>query len=110
MGIYGVIANLTAERTQEVGVRMALGAQHGDVIWLFLRNGILLAVLGTVIGLGLSFALLQILAKSLALVPGNDPWTVVALAVVLSGTALLACWLPARRATKVDPVVALRAD
>lgn len=110
VGIYGVIANLTAERTQEVGVRMALGAQHGDVIWLFLRNGILLAVLGTVIGLGLSFALLQILAKSLALVPGNDPWTVVALAVVLSGTALLACWLPARRATKVDPVVALRAD
>jgi hypothetical protein len=110
VGIYGVTANLTAERTQEVGVRMALGAQSGDVVWLFLRNGLLLAVLGTGAGLGLSFALLQILTKSLTIVPGNDPWTVAALAVVLSGTTLLACWLPARRATKVDPVIALRAD
>lgn len=110
VGIYGVIANLTLERTQEVGVRMALGAQSRDVVWLFLRNGLLLALLGTVIGLGLSFALLQVLAKSIVVVPGNDPWTVIGLATMLGGIALLACWLPARRATKVDPVIALRAD
>lgn len=110
MGIYGVIANLTLERTQEVGVRMALGAQSRDVVWLFLRNGLLLTLVGTTIGLGLSFALLRILAQSIAIVPGNDPWIILVLAVGLGGIALLACWLPARRATKVDPIVALRAD
>ncbi len=110
VGIYGVIANLTAERTQEVGVRMALGAQPGDVVWLFLRNGLSLALLGTGIGLLLSFALMRLLTQSITIVPGNDPWTIAGLAVVLVFVALTACWLPARRATKVDPVIALRAD
>lgn len=110
VGIYGVIANLTAERTQEVGVRMALGAQQHDVVWLFLRNGLFLALLGTVIGLLLSFALTRVLTRSITIVPGNDPWVIAGLAVVLVLVALTACWLPARRATKVDPVIALRAD
>ncbi len=110
VGIYGVIANLTVERTQEVGVRMALGAQERDVVWLFLRNGIFLASLGTVIGAALSFGLLRFLSQRLVIVPGNDPWVVVGLALILASVAVFACWLPARRATKVDPVVALRAD
>lgn len=110
VGIYGVIANLVAERTQEVGVRMALGAQRSDVIWLFLRNGITLALIGTAIGLLLSCALTRVLMHTVAIVPGNDPWVVVVLAAVLMAVAVLACWLPAWRATKVDPMVVLRAE
>ena len=110
VGIYGVIANLTAERAQEVGVRMALGAQSRDVLWLFLRNGVALALVGTGVGLLLSFGLMKLLTQSIMIVPGNDPWMIAGLAAVLVLIALLACWLPARRATKVDPVVALRAD
>jgi hypothetical protein len=110
VGIYGVIANLAIERTQEVGIRMALGAQSRDVIWLFLRNGVFLALLGTAIGLLVSFGLLRILNQTMAIVPGNDPWVVVGLAALLGGVAVIACWLPARRATKVNPVVALRAE
>jgi putative ABC transport system permease protein len=110
VGIYGVIANLTAERTQEVGVRMALGAQPHNVLWLFLRNGIALALIGTGIGLFLSFGLMRLLSRSVMIVPGNDPWVIAGLATVLVIITLVACWLPARRATKVDPVIALRAD
>ncbi len=110
VGLYGVIANLTLERTQEVGVRMALGAQGGDVVWLFLRNGILLAVIGTTLGLGLSFGLLRLLQANVAIIPGSDPWLTVGIAAALVLVALIACWLPARRATKVDPVIALRAE
>jgi ABC-type antimicrobial peptide transport system permease subunit len=110
VGIYGVIANLAMERTQEVGIRMALGAQARDVIWLFLRNGIFLALLGTAIGMLSSFGLMRILNRMVAILPGNDPWVVVGLAALLGGVAIIACWLPARRATKVNPVVALRAE
>jgi hypothetical protein len=110
VGFYGVIANLAMERTQEVGIRMALGAQSRDVIWLFLRNGIFLALLGTAIGMLSSFGLMRILNRMVAILPGNDPWVVVGLAALLGGVAIIACWLPARRATKVNPVVALRAE
>ena len=111
VGIYGVIANLTVERTQEVGVRMALGAQRGDVVWLFLRNGIVLALVGMVTGLALSFSLTHFLNQKVSMVmPGNDPWMVIGMAVTLVATAVIACWLPARRATKVNPVDALRSD
>jgi len=110
VGIYGVIANLASERTQEIGIRMALGAQAADVRWLFLRNGIRLALLGTGIGLLGSFGLVQLLTKTMAIVPGNDPWVIIGVAVLLVGVALLACWLPARRATKVSPLLALRAE
>jgi ABC-type antimicrobial peptide transport system permease subunit len=110
VGIYGVIANLTTERTQEIGIRMALGAQEGDVVWLFLRNGVFLAAIGTAIGLGLSFGLIHFLGRSISIMPGNDPWMVVGVAAILVTAALVACWLPARRATNVDPVIALRAE
>jgi putative ABC transport system permease protein len=110
LGIYGVIANLAAERTQEIGVRMALGAQPGDVLRLFLRNGFRLALLGTAIGLLCSFGLMHLLNRTMAVVPGNDPWVVITVAVLLFGVALLASWLPARRATRISPMIALRAE
>jgi predicted permease len=111
VGIYGVIANLTVERTQEVGIRMALGAQRGDVVGLFLRNGIVLALVGMVTGLALSFSLTHFLNQKISMVmPGNDPWMVVGMAVTLAATAVIACWLPARRATKVNLGDALRSE
>jgi putative ABC transport system permease protein len=110
VGIYGVIANLASERTQEIGIRMALGAQRNDVIWLFLRNGVRLALLGTGAGLLLSIGLMIALKKTMAIVPGDDPWVVVVVASLLVAVALLACWIPARRATAVNPIEALRAD
>ncbi len=110
VGIYGVIANLASERTHEIGIRMALGAQAADVRWLFLRNGIRLALIGTGLGLLGSFGLVQVLTKTMAIVPGNDPWMILGVAVLLIGVALLACWLPARRATKVNPLVALQGN
>ena len=110
IGIYGVIANLTSERTKEIGIRMALGAEAGSIVWLFLRNGIQLAAIGAGLGLLGSFGLLRVLGKMLPFMPGSDPWMVVAVAVVLFGIAILACWLPTRRATRVNPVIALRAE
>lgn len=110
VGIYGVIANLAVERTHEVGIRMALGASPGDVRWLFLRSGLRLSLLGTVIGLTTASGLMIVLNRTLAIVPGNDPWVVVAVATLLALVALFACWLPARRATKVNPIIALRAE
>jgi len=110
VGLYGVIANLATERTQEIGIRMALGAQPRDVLWLFLRNGISLALAGTCIGMLASYGLTVALSKMLTFLPGNDPWMLAAVALLLVGVALLACWLPARRATRVNPVVALRAE
>jgi ABC-type antimicrobial peptide transport system permease subunit len=110
VGIYGVVANLASERTKEIGIRMALGAQPGGLVWLFLRNGIQLAVVGTVVGLTASFLLLNFLGKMLPNLPGNDPRVVTAVAGLLILIALLACWLPARRVTKVSPTVALRAE
>jgi putative ABC transport system permease protein len=109
-GIYGVIANLASERTREVGIRMALGAQSRDVLRLFLRSGIRLAVAGTGIGLLLSSALMVVLTKFAGSFPGNDPWVVVVVTLLLVGVSLVACWIPALRATKVDPNVALRAE
>ncbi|HEY1765327.1 MAG TPA: FtsX-like permease family protein, partial [Opitutaceae bacterium] len=109
-GIYGVIANLTSERTHEIGIRMALGAQSGDVCWLFLGNGLRVALLGAALGLLGSFGLIRILNSKVSMVPGNDPQVIIAGAFLIVIVALFACWLPARRATKVDPLVALRAE
>jgi ABC-type antimicrobial peptide transport system permease subunit len=111
VGIYGVIANLTVERTREIGIRMALGAQPRDVVWLFLRKGVMLSLSGAALGVLLSFILLHVLKSTVAIVPGNEaPWVVVAVATFLTGVAMVACWLPALRATKVDPVITLRAE
>jgi len=110
IGIYGVVANLASERTKEIGIRMALGAQPRGLVWLFVKNGITLALIGSAIGLTLSYLLLGFLGKMLTMVPGNDPRMVVAIAMLLVAVALFACWLPALRATRVSPTVALRTE
>jgi len=108
IGIYGVIANLANERTKEIGIRMALGAQSRDVVSLFLYSGLRLAALGGIIGLVCAFGLMNFLNKVLEIVPGNDPWVVIAVFILLIGIALFACWLPAHRASKVTPMAALQ--
>jgi putative ABC transport system permease protein len=110
IGIYGVIASLAAQRTQEIGIRTALGAQRGDVLWLIMRNGLRLAGIGTAIGLALAFALTYTLGKTLPEVPGRSPALTLGLSLLIVAVALVACWLPARRATQVDPIIALRGD
>jgi predicted lysophospholipase L1 biosynthesis ABC-type transport system permease subunit len=110
VGIYGVIANLAAERTQEIGTRVALGAQSRDVLQLVLGNGIRLAAIGTFIGVGLSFALTDFLGKTIPDVPGGNALVVFGVAGLLIAVALLASWLPARKATMLNPVDALRGE
>lgn len=104
VGIYGVVANLATERTREVGIRMALGAQEGDVVWLFLGNGIRLALIGTALGLLGAYGLTKGLEHLLSDFPGGDPLIVGGVALLLVGVAILACWLPAQAATKIDPI------
>ena len=110
VGIYGVIANLAVQRTQEIGVRMALGARTGTVLWLILKEGVLLAAAGTAIGLGLAFLLMRGLSLALPAIPGQDVPVVLGLGAILIAAALLACCVPALRATHVNPVDALRSE
>ncbi|MBU8896783.1 ABC transporter permease [Corallococcus sp. M34] len=110
LGISGVIAYAVAQRTREMGIRMALGAEPGDVLRLVLGQGMRLAGLGVGVGLVLSLGLARLLGSMLYGVTAYDPWTFVGVAALLSGVALFATWLPARRATRVDPIIALRAE
>ncbi len=110
VGIFGVIANLVAQRTSEFGIRMALGAQAADVLWLVFAQGLRLTALGTAIGLACAWALVRLLSAIVPGVNGGDPLSFAAVVVLLAAVATLACWLPARRATKVDPIIALRAE
>ncbi len=110
VGIYGVIANLVAQRTPEIGIRMALGAQARDVLWLVLGQGMRLAATGVLIGLACAGGLVRLLNALLPSVPGGDPAGVALVTALLAAVALVACWLPARRATHVDPIIALRTD
>ena len=108
IGIAGVMAFLVAQRTQEMGIRMALGAQSNDVFALVLGQGLRMASLGLIIGLAGAFGLTRLLSGMLYGVKPGDPLTFALVSAFLVGVALLACWLPARSATRVDPMVALR--
>ena len=110
IGIYGVISYIVSQRTQEIGVRIALGSSRGGVQAMVVRRGLVLAAVGIVIGLGAAVAVSRVLTSLLYEVNSNDPTTYAGVAAVLGLVALVASWLPAIRASSVDPVVALRAD
>jgi predicted permease len=108
IGLYGLVAYGAARRTHEIGVRMALGAGRQEVLWLTARLGLVLTLIGVVIGLGVAAGVTKYLQSLLYNVRPTDPWTFVAIAILLVSVAAVGCYLPARRAMRADPMVALR--
>jgi putative ABC transport system permease protein len=110
LGVYGVIAYAVSQRTREFGIRIALGATTGEVSRVVLRRGIVLALTGMAVGVAAALVMTRAIRSLLFDVPAVDPITFIGVVVVLSGAAILASWLPARRAARVDPVIAMRAE
>jgi ABC-type antimicrobial peptide transport system permease subunit len=110
VGLYGVVAYAVSQRTQEIGLRMAIGAQRGDVLRMVLAGGMKLALVGVVLGIGIALAVARSLRSLLFEVTPFDAWSYVVTATVLLAVSALACYVPARRATAVDPLVALRTE
>lgn len=110
IGIYGVIGYLAGQRTHEIGVRMSLGAERSHILLLILRQGLGMVTPGVAVGLLLAVLLTRLMSSQLFGVSNHDPLTFIAVALVLVAVALIACWFPARRAARVDPIVALRSE
>ena len=110
VGVYGVKAYTVAQRSREIGIRMALGASTGDTLWLILREGLILTSVGLVLGLALAAGVARLLTSMLYEVSALDPVAFIVAPVILAAASLLATYLPARRAAGVDPIVALRHD
>jgi putative ABC transport system permease protein len=110
VGLYGVMSCTVSENTQQIGIRMALGAQRRDVLTVILGQGMRLAVVGVVIGLGAALGLTRLMSSLLFGIGSMDPLTFTSVAVLLLCVAASACYLPARRAMNVDPMIALRQE
>ena len=110
VGIYGVLSYAVTERTREMGIRLAQGAQSRDLLKLVVGQGMQLTLIGLVLGVAASFALTRLLARLLFGVSPTDPLTFAVIPLLLASVAVLACWIPARRATRMDPLTALRYD
>jgi putative ABC transport system permease protein len=108
IGVYSVLAYTAARRTHEIGIRMALGAESGDVLKLVIKMGLRLVLLGVGIGLAVSLGAVKFITTLLWGVSPYDPVTLIVVPLLLLTTGLIACWVPARRAARVDPLVALR--
>jgi putative ABC transport system permease protein len=108
IGIYGVIAQSVAQRTHEIGIRMALGAQPASVLKMVLREGLIVGIAGLALGLAATMAVVRLLSGLLYEVPAFDPATFLGASVLLMAVVLAACYIPARRAARLDPMIALR--
>jgi len=108
VGVYGVISYSTSQRTHEIGIRVALGAQQSEILRMILGQGFLIVAMGLIVGCASAFAFARLISNFLVGVSPGDPATYSAVTIVLGLIALLACYIPARRAMRVDPMVALR--
>jgi ABC-type antimicrobial peptide transport system permease subunit len=109
-GLYGLLTYVVSQRTRELGVRIALGANRGDLLWMVIRQAGVMLVAGVVVGMGLSFASGKLVGRFLYGVSAHDAWTMIAAPVLLLFVGLFAAYLPAQRAASVDPMEALRAE